>query len=307
MVSVEHLTKTYGEIVAVDHISFHVRAGEIVGLLGPNGAGKTTTMRIITCFMPATAGSVRVAGCDVFAQSIAVRRQIGYMPENVPLYPEMRVCEYLRFRGRLRGLRGQALENRLRFVVDACELGEVQHRINGQLSKGNRQRVGLADALIGDPQLLILDEPTIGLDPNQVRRVRELIMELGGNRTVILSTHILSEVETMSQRVIIMHQGRIAMEESMAALRSSTRRVYTCEVKAAPRELTALLQSLPGAADVAVEQHGGQSIGRVRCTLPDTDLSGVLAQALHGKHWVVHRLGVREPSLEDVFVDITAR
>jgi ABC-2 type transport system ATP-binding protein len=307
MVAVEQLVKTYGDLVAVDHISFAVQAGEIVGLLGPNGAGKTTTMRIITCFMPATAGHVRVAGHDVFTQSAAVRQRLGYMPENVPLYPEMRVAEYLRYRARLKGLRGQHLENRLQFVIEACELGEVHTRICDQLSKGNRQRVGLADALIGDPDLLILDEPTIGLDPNQVRRVRELILELGRNRTVILSTHILSEVEMMCQRVIIMHQGRIAMQDTMDSLRSSTKRVYHCEAKAPAREFEALLRAIPGLTDVTLAEQTGWTHATLRCALPDTDPREQIGAAARTKNLTLRALAVHEPALEDVFVEITAR
>ncbi len=307
MVIVEQLVKTYGPVLAVDHISFAVQAGEVVGLLGPNGAGKTTTMRMLTCFMPATSGRVRVAGYDVFTDSAAVRRQLGYMPENVPLYPEMRVSEYLRYRAKLKGLRGQALEERLRFVIDACELGEVRTRINDQLSKGNRQRVGLADALISDPDLLILDEPTIGLDPNQVRRVRELILELGRHRTIILSTHILSEVEMMCQRVIIMHQGRIAAQDTMANLRSSTKRLYRCEVKAPARELDLLLRALPGATEVTLTEQGGWAHGTLRCALPDTDPREQLGAAVRAKNWALRLLDVHEPTLEDAFVEITAR
>ena len=169
MIQVKELVKTYADLTAVDHISFNVEKGDVVGLLGPNGAGKTTTMKILTCFMPATSGECKVAGHDVFKESLEVRRHIGYMPENVPLYTDMRVVEFLAYRGRLKGLKGQNLINRINCVIDACELGQVRTRIIEQLSKGNKQRVGLADALIGDPDILILDEPTIGLDPNQVR------------------------------------------------------------------------------------------------------------------------------------------
>lgn len=307
MVRVTDLVKTYGALTAVDHVTFSVARGEIVGLLGPNGAGKTTTMRILTCFMPATSGRAEVGGYDVFLQSLEVRRQIGYMPENVPLYPEMRVIEYLRYRGRLKGLRGQELEGRIKHVIEACELGEVWRRIIDQLSKGNRQRVGLADALISDPALLILDEPTIGLDPNQVRKVRELIQHIGRNRTVILSTHILPEVEMMCDRVIIMNQGRIALTETMANLRGAAQRRFVCEVKAPAAEVEKALRGVQGVRDVAVTQDAGWSRAEVQPADSAADVRAALGEAVHAKGWAVRELTAHARSLEDVFVEITAR
>jgi len=307
MVRVKDLVKMYGDLVAVDHISFSVEQGDIVGLLGPNGAGKTTAMRVLTCFMPATSGSAEVCGFDVFRQSLDVRRNIGYMPENVPLYPEMRVAEYLTYRGRLKGLRGGQLRKRLDDVVESCELGENRNRIIEQLSKGNRQRVGLADALISDPALLILDEPTIGLDPIQVRRVRELIRELGRNRTVILSTHILSEVESMCQKVIIMHQGRIALEESMSNLSATQKKRFCCEVKAPAAQVEAALRAVKGVAEVTIEAEGDWTRAHIEPYLEAGDLRELLFTAIRDKHWILRALDMHTPSLEDVFIGITAR
>ncbi|MFH0880059.1 MAG: ATP-binding cassette domain-containing protein [Lentisphaerota bacterium] len=220
MIKVSHLTKKYAGCLAVDNISFQVSRGETVGFLGPNGAGKSTTMRILSCFQPASGGSVTVAGFDVLTQSLEVRRKIGYLPENVPLYPEMRVDEYLRYRARLKGLPGRKIRLRCDAVKSLCGLEEVGRRIIGHLSKGFRQRVGLADCLIHEPELLILDEPTIGLDPNQIRQVRTLIHDLAQDHTILLSTHILSEVEMTCQRVLIINEGRIAASDSPENLRS---------------------------------------------------------------------------------------
>src|SRR5947209_18792866 len=208
MIEVANLTKRYAGRTAVSNISFTVGRGEIVGLLGPNGAGKSTTMRILSCYLPATSGTVRVAGLDVFRHSVEVRRRIGYMPENNPLHYDMRVREYLKFRARLKGLAWKRSRQRVDTVIEQCGLAEVSTRIIGQLSKGFRQRVGLADALVHEPELLILDEPTIGLDPSQIRAVRQLIKGLAPVHTVLISTHILPEAEMMCSRILIMYDGK---------------------------------------------------------------------------------------------------
>src|SRR6266536_4216887 len=214
MIEVEHLTKRYPGRTAVADVSFSVGSGEIVGLLGPNGAGKSTIMRVLSCFMPASSGTVRVAGYDVFHQADEVRRCIGYMPENNPLHREMRVREYLKFRASLKGLRRRQARERVDTVLDQCGLADVQKRIIGHLSKGYQQRVGLADALVHEPQLIILDEPTLGLDPNQIRSVRQLVKDLAGQHTVLISTHILPEVEMTCNRVLILHEGRILAHDT---------------------------------------------------------------------------------------------
>jgi len=220
MIEVRNLTKLYGEIAAVRDASFSVAQGQILGFLGPNGAGKTTTMRIITGFMPATSGTVNVAGFDVFTQSAEVRRRIGYLPENPPLYSDMTVSAYLRFVGRIKGLSRTEVADSMDRVVEACGLREVTQRLVGHLSKGFKQRVGLAQALIHDPPVLILDEPTIGLDPKQIIEIRTLIRQLAGQRTVVLSTHILPEVSQICEKVVIINQGRIALERNLAELRA---------------------------------------------------------------------------------------
>ena len=218
MIEVQNLTKAYGNFVAVKDVSFKAKKGEILGFLGPNGAGKTTTMRIISGFMPATSGTVLVDGLDIFTESLAARRRIGYLPENPPLYNEMRVESYLRFAGRLRGLSRGDLEPALEHVIEVCGLKQVSTRICGQLSKGFRQRVGLAGAIIHNPQVLILDEPTIGLDPRQIRDIRALIRDLGGQRTIVLSTHILPEVSQICEKVVIINEGHVVLEESLNQL-----------------------------------------------------------------------------------------
>lgn len=218
MIEVKNLTKMYGNFVAVKDVSFQARKGQILGFLGPNGAGKTTTMRIISGYMPATTGTVLVDGLDIFSQSLEARRRIGYLPENPPLYNEMRVEAYLRFAGKLRGLSRGGLDAALDHVLEVCGLREVSTRICGQLSKGYRQRVGLAGAIIHEPQVLILDEPTIGLDPRQIRDVRALIRNLGTDRTIVLSTHILPEVSQICDKVVIINEGHVVLEQNLDQL-----------------------------------------------------------------------------------------
>jgi ABC-2 type transport system ATP-binding protein len=215
MIHVERLTKFYGDYPAVRDVSFDVTEGQVVGFLGPNGAGKSTTMRILAGYLTATSGRVSINGVDVFWRPVESRRQIGYMPENCPLYPEMRVEEYLRFRGGLKGVYGSARRQRLDYVLNRCWLKDVRRQLIGTLSKGYRQRVGLADALIGNPKVLILDEPTAGLDPAQIRETRMLIRELGQEHTVLLSTHILSEVERTCDHVIIINKGEVALSRPL--------------------------------------------------------------------------------------------
>jgi ABC-2 type transport system ATP-binding protein len=220
VIDVRNLTKYFGDYAAVRNVSFEVDRGRVVGFLGPNGAGKTTTMRILAGYLTATSGRARIAGYDVFWKPIEVRRRIGYLPENCPLYPEMRVHEYLRFRGGIRGLHGRAVRHRLAEVVERCWLREVRRQLIGTLSKGYRQRVGLADTLLHDPDVLILDEPTAGLDPTQIAETRKLIRELGTDHTILLSTHILPEVEVTCEEVIIIDRGQVATSGRLADLRA---------------------------------------------------------------------------------------
>jgi ABC-2 type transport system ATP-binding protein len=223
VIHVSNLTKFYGDYAAVRDVSFDVPKGQVVGFLGPNGAGKTTTMRILAGFMTATSGEARIAGLDVFWNSVEVRRKIGYMPENCPLYPEMRVGEYLMFRAGVKGLHGRPARQRVEYVTGRCGLADVRRQLIGTLSKGYRQRVGLADVLLADPPVLILDEPTAGLDPSQIRETRKLIKELGQEHTLLLSTHILPEVELTCGRVIIINRGRVAADGTLEELRARHR------------------------------------------------------------------------------------
>lgn len=218
MIEVRNLTKRYGDVIAIRDISFTAATGQILGFLGPNGAGKTTTMRVITGFMPATSGTVKVAGYDIFDDSFEVRKRIGYLPESPPLYNDMTVTAYLQFVGRIRGIAKAELGDSVDRVLRTCGLAEVPDRVIGHLSKGFRQRVGLAQALVHNPGVLVLDEPTLGLDPRQIIEIRRLIQELSGERTVILSTHILPEVTQLCEKVVIINEGRIAVEDTLANL-----------------------------------------------------------------------------------------
>src|SRR5271154_213842 len=218
MITVTDLTKRYARHTAVDHVSFEVQKGQIVVFLGPNGAGKTTTMRMLTCFLPPTSGQATVAGFDVLEQPFEVKKRIGYLPETPPLYPEMRTSEYLRFVGKLKGLSGTELQKRIDYVLDRCAVGDVKNKLLGKLSKGYRQRVGLAQAIIHNPEVLILDEPTAGLDPLQINETRDLIKSLAGDHTIILSTHILPEVEQTCQQVVIINKGKLVATDSVENL-----------------------------------------------------------------------------------------
>jgi len=258
MIKVEQLSKRYADVYAVDHVSFEVNQGEILGLLGPNGAGKTTTMRILTCYMPATSGTATVAGYDVFRDSINVRKQIGYLPENVPLYPEMRVKEYLTFRAKLKRVPCRERKLKIDECIEKCRIKEVQNQIIGTLSKGYRQRVGLADTLVHDPKILILDEPTIGLDPNQIRQVRQLIKELGEKHTILLSTHILPEVEMLCGRVIIINKGKIVAMDTPSNLESQLKSGsnIVLEVRGNGEKIKNALSSIKGVKKVVWHDKG---------------------------------------------------
>jgi ABC-2 type transport system ATP-binding protein len=306
VIEVRNLAKYYGNVRAVDNISFTINEGEIVGFLGPNGAGKTTTIRVLTCYQPATSGSAKVAGHDVFTESMAVRRQVGYLPESVPLYPEMRVREYLRFRGKLRGLGRLEREAAVGRVTERCWLGDVIDRPAGQLSKGFRQRVGLADCLLHNPRVLIMDEPTIGLDPAQIRETRSLIRELAQEHTVLLSSHILPEVEATCQRIIIIHRGKIVASGTPADLRERITggSQLIVELKGPEAEVAAGIRKLEGVSDVRSELADGWT--RVTVSARD-DLREAIYRLSAEKGWPLRELRREIASLEDFFVKITAR
>jgi ABC-2 type transport system ATP-binding protein len=307
MIEVTDLTKRYAGHTAVAGISFTVARGEIVGLLGPNGAGKSTTMRILSCFMPATSGTARVAGFDVFHQSEEVRRRIGYMPENNPLHPEMRVREYLKFRARLKGLGWCRSRERVSTVMEQCGLTDVSRRIIGQLSKGYKQRVGLADALVNEPELIILDEPTIGLDPHQIRAVRQLIKSLAQKHTVLISTHILPEVEMMCGRVLIMLDGKILAADTpdnLQRLMAGGSQIVA-EIAAPADVLREVFVQMPGVEQFDVSPSEGDF---QRCALTPRagyDLRPAIFALVMERGWVLRELTRSRHSLEDIYVQVT--
>lgn len=307
MIDAQGLTRRYGEFTAVDGISFTVDEGEIVGMLGPNGAGKTTTLRMITGFLPPTEGHLTVGGRDLFSDPVAARKEVGYLPESVALYPEMRVSEYLHYRAMLEGLSRGASKQRIPETVESCILGEVEHQIIGTLSKGYRQRVGLAAAILHHPKVLVLDEPTVGLDPKQIIAIRELIRELGHKQTLLLSSHILPEVELLCDRVIIIDRGRIVAEGSPEDLRQSWigNTVLRVELKAGPDGAPEALAALPGVVDVEV--LGGEP-GRYRleCT-QGADPREAVFETAKAQGWVMLELAQERASLEDIFVRLTTQ
>ena len=308
MIEVENLTKRYAGHTAVAGISFTVAPGEIVGLLGPNGAGKSTTLRILSSFMPATSGTVRVGGLDVFADSAEVRRNIGYMPENNPLHVDMRIREYLKFRARLKGLGWKRSRERVDIVMEQCGLTEVGKKIIGHLSKGFRQRVGLADALVHEPQLIILDEPTIGLDPHQIRAVRQLIKSLAKSHTVLISTHILPEAEMTCNRMLIMYEGKILAAdtpENLQSLMSSNNQIVA-EIAAPERELNDCWAQMPEVEHFNVSAAEGEYF---RCALTPRDgmdLRPHIFMLARERGWYLRELTRSRHSLEDIYVRVTS-
>ncbi|MBV9127283.1 MAG: ATP-binding cassette domain-containing protein [Verrucomicrobia bacterium] len=322
MIKVEHLTKRYASHTAVNDLSFEVERGEIVGFLGPNGAGKSTTMRILSCFLPATTGRATVAGFDVFSQSLDVRRHLGYMPENVPLYTDMRVTEYLNYRAALKGLSGGRLKTRVGAVKELTDLRDVENKLIGKLSKGYRQRVGLAEAMVHEPDLLILDEPTIGLDPNQIRQVRDLIKDLGQRHTILLSTHILPEVEMTCSRVLIINKGRVVASDTPANLPGTLRSAGNIHVEAdaGAEDAAAELRKVRGVKDVApvvaaasaespaVPAPSGRGHGFQEFELrveAGADPRLDIYELARARNWKLRELSLRRATLEDVFVEIT--
>ena len=306
MIHVENLTKRFGRTTAVANVSFDVAKGEIVGFLGPNGAGKTTTMRILACSLAPTGGRVTLAGLDVFSHSLEVRRRIGYLPENVALYPEMRVVEYLRYRGRLKGLRGRELRARVEEAMEQCGLKDARRQVIARLSRGYRQRVGLADSLLHRPDVLILDEPTIGLDPYQIRETRRLIRGLGGQHTIILSSHILPEVETVCERVLIINRGAIVAcdtPDSLAARMKARAEVWV-EIRGPQADVTAALNEVSGVAHVTAGSDG--EWGRYVCVCEgEADVRELLFRAVTARGWSLRELRVVRRNLEDVFMALT--
>jgi ABC-2 type transport system ATP-binding protein len=312
MITVSDLTKRYARHTAVDHISFEVHKGQIVGFLGPNGAGKTTTMRMLTCFLPPTSGGATVAGFDVLEQSMEVKKRIGYLPEMPPLYPEMRTGEYLNFVGKLKGLSSAELRNRVEFVLDRCAIADVKDKLLGKLSKGYRQRVGLAQAIVHNPEVLILDEPTSGLDPKQINETRELIRSLAGDHTIILSTHILPEVEQTCEQVIIINKGKLVATDSVNNLQNRARGTESLLVEVAGRnkELDPAiarerLERVSGVSRVTFKnKRENRSVFEVE-TRKGSTIRGDLARAVVEAGWDLNELRPSAVSLEEIFLQLT--
>ena len=313
MIKVQGLTKRYARTIAVDNISFEVEKGQIVGFLGPNGAGKTTTMRVLTCFLPPTAGTCNVAGFDVLENPLEVKKRIGYLPETPPLYPEMEVDEYLIFVGRLKGIGGADIERRVNESMEKCALGDVRHKLIGKLSKGYRQRVGLAQAIIHNPDVLVLDEPTAGLDPKQIIETRELIKHLAGEHTIILSTHILSEVEHSCERVVIINKGKLVAVDSVANLTNRLRGAEAVAVEVesldgalASGDVQQRLEQVSGVSRVlAREARDGRLTFEVE-SLQGRHIRADLARAVVSAGWDLNELRPVGLSLEDIFLQLTA-
>jgi ABC-2 type transport system ATP-binding protein len=310
MIKVEGLTKRYARHVAVNNISFEVGKGEIVGFLGPNGAGKTTTMRVLTCFLPPTSGTASVAGFDVLENPLEVKKRIGYLPETPPLYPEMEVGEYLTFVARLKGLPNADIPKRVNEVAGRCAVGEVKDKLIGKLSKGYRQRVGLAQAILHNPDVLILDEPTSGLDPKQIIETRELIASLSGDHTIILSTHILSEVEHSCQKVLIINRGRIVASESVTNLTSKMRGAdaVAVEVQADhlnPADVRQRFEQIAGVSRVEIKDSKDSSVMVEVESLPGRSVRPDVARSVVQAGWNLLEMRGINMSLEDIFLQLT--
>ncbi|MGD0499781.1 MAG: ATP-binding cassette domain-containing protein [Bryobacteraceae bacterium] len=312
MIKVEGLSKRYARTVAVDNISFEVEKGQIVGFLGPNGAGKTTTMRVLTCFLPPTSGRASVAGFDVLERPLEVKRRIGYLPETPPLYPEMEVSEYLRFVGKLKGIASKDVGRRVDEVEGRCAIGDVRNRLIGKLSRGYRQRVGLAQAIIHNPDVLILDEPTSGLDPKQIIEIRELLRSLAGEHTIILSTHILSEVEHTCQGVIIINRGKLVAIDSVANLTNRLRgaEAVAVEVEAPggkpdPTQVQQGLEQVPGVSRVVMKDSRDGRLSFEVESLQGRHIRAELARSVVHAGWNLTELRPVGLSLEDIFLQLT--
>jgi ABC-2 type transport system ATP-binding protein len=313
MIKVEGLTKRYARTVAVDNISFEVERGQIVGFLGPNGAGKTTTMRVLTCFLPPTEGTANVAGFDVMEHPIQVKKRIGYLPETPPVYPEMEVAEYLNFAGRLKGISSGDIARRVDDSIGRCALGDVRSKLIGKLSKGYRQRVGLAQAIIHNPDVLILDEPTSGLDPKQIIEIRELLKSLAGEHTIILSTHILSEVEHSCERVIIINAGKLVAIDSVANLTNRLRgsEAVSVVVEATggspnPTDVQQRLEQVSGVSRVVMKESRDGRLAFEVESLQGRHIRADLARIVVNSGWALNELRPVGLSLEEIFLQLTA-
>lgn len=313
MIKVEGLTKRYARTVAVDNISFEVEKGQIVGFLGPNGAGKTTTMRVLTCFLPPSGGTAQVAGFDVLEQPLEVKKRIGYLPETPPLYPDMEVSEYLIFVGKLKGIPSADVPKRVDEVCDRCSITDVKSKLIGKLSKGYRQRVGLAQAILHNPDVLVLDEPTSGLDPKQIIETRELIRSLAGDHTIILSTHILSEVEHSCERVIIINQGKLVAQDTVTNLTNRLRgsesvalEIQTSNGNLNHADVRQRLEQVAGVSRVVLKDTKDNQCAFEVESLQGRSIRAELARAVVTSGWDLNELRPVGFSLEDIFLQLTA-
>ncbi|MDZ7371520.1 MAG: ABC transporter ATP-binding protein [candidate division KSB1 bacterium] len=309
MIQVQHVSRFFGNVSAVQDVSFEVEKGEIVGFLGPNAAGKTTTMRILTTFLPATSGTATVAGFDVHEQSMQVRKRIGYLPENPPLYQEMRVKDFLDFVAKIKGVSPVDRKQAVKQAMEKTAIADVADRVIRYLSKGYKQRVGLAQALVHNPEVLILDEPTVGLDPNQIIEVRQLIKSLAGSHTIILSTHILPEVSMTCERVIIINKGRIVAQDSTENLtrKHSGAHRYSVVVDAPYEAVSEKLSQLPGVRSITRQKDGGDYTALLLESTHDKDLRPEMARLIVSQQWPLYELKAEDVSLEDVFLQLTTK
>lgn len=309
MIHIQHLTKKFGRFTAVDDLSFQVEPGKIVGFLGPNGAGKTTTLRMLTGFLPPTSGTATVAGHDISKQSLKVRSKIGYMPENVPLYDDMRVREYLKFRANIKGIHGRQASANIAEVLELCALQHMRNRMINTLSKGYRQRVGLADALVNKPELLVLDEPTNGLDPNQIRSIRRLIKELGKKHTILVSSHILSEIEMIANHVVIIDNGKIKASDTPENLTRSMRYAgkISLEIKGSPEVIQPALERLDNIKKVIPVPNTSDWLEFEILCEAGTDSRERIHRLASQYGWSIRTLHRHQATLEDIFVEMTRR
>ncbi len=308
MIEVENLTKFYGEIRGIEDVSFSIGKGEITGFLGPNGSGKTTTMRILTCFFPPTSGKARVAGYDVIKNPIEVRRRIGYMPETVPLYPDMKVTTYLTFVAEAKRMGKRERKKKIGEIMEQCGILKVSQRLVGNLSKGYRQRVGLAQALINDPEVLILDEPTIGLDPKQVVEIRQFIKNLAGERTIILSTHVLSEASMTCDRVIIIHEGKIAAVDTPENLTEKLQKTSKTliQIEGIQQEIKDKLKTIKGVINVLEKGEASPGVFSYEVESDkEKEISGELSYMVYTNKWKLVEMRAMKLSLENIFIELT--
>lgn len=308
MIKVENLTKYYGELCAVDHVNFEIKKGEVLGMLGPNGAGKTTCMRILTCFLSPTDGNIHVGDLNILDHELEIKKRLGYLPENAPLYPDMLVYDYLLYVANTRQLEGEKKMERIRHIATICGIKEVMHQPIGTLSKGYKQRVGLAQAMMGDPEILVLDEPTSGLDPNQIIEIRGIIKAIGKEKTVILCTHILSEAEATCDRVVIIHKGKIVADGDINSLKQSLSSGSNVHLTFKNAEFNEIKEKLSGIAGVSSISQSSTDNGIIHINLSLTtkdDIRETLYKTIKSQNWILLEFYQRTQSLENVFRELT--